>query len=72
MSKNDLILLVSQLDIDDSVKSEMLESISNGQTETAIRALKKYRSTVLDRLHSGQDKLYQIDFVLQKAREEKL
>lgn len=72
MSKNDLTLLVSQLDIDDSVKSEMLESIRSGQTETAMRILKKYRSTVLDRLHSGQDKLYQIDFVLQKAREEKL
>lgn len=70
MNKKDLDLLVSELDIDDGIKSEMLDSIRKGQLGTAMQALRKYRSTVLAGLHSDQDRLYQIDFVLQKAEEE--
>lgn len=70
MRKKDLASLVSELDIDDGVKNTAVAAIRSGQAESALRMLEKYRRTILTDLHSGQEKLYQIDFVLQKARQE--
>lgn len=64
----ELIKCVSELDIDEKAKRSILDSIQKGQQEKGIRLLRQYRGEILNDLHSDQNKLYQIDYVLQKAK----
>lgn len=63
----ELVKCVSELDIDEETKRSVLESIRKGQATKGIRILRQYRGEILNDLHSDQNRLYQIDFVLQKA-----
>lgn len=64
----ELIKCVSELDIDREIKCSVIESIRKGQPTTGIRLLRQYRGEILNDLHSDQNRLYQIDYVLQKAK----
>ena len=64
----ELIKCVSELDIDKEIKCSVIESIRKGQTTKGIRMLRQYRGEILNDLHSDQNRLYQIDYVLQKAK----
>lgn len=61
---------VSELNMDEEAKLAILDSIQKGQLLKGVRILQQYRGEILSELHSDQDKLYQIDFALQKAKEE--
>lgn len=64
----ELIKCVSELDIDEEIKCSVIESIRKGQPTRGIQLLRQYRGEILNDLHSDQNKLYQIDYVLQKAK----
>lgn len=64
----ELIKCVSELDIDEETKCSTVEFIRKGQQTRGIQLLRQYRGEILSNLHSDQNKLYQIDFVLQKAK----
>lgn len=64
----ELIKCVSELDIDEEIKCSVIESIRKGQATRGIRLLRQYRGEILNDLHSDQNRLYQIDYVLQKAK----
>lgn len=64
----ELIKCVSELDIDREIKCSVIESIRKGQSTMGIRLLRQYRGEILNDLHSDQNRLYQIDYVLQKAK----
>lgn len=64
----ELIKFVSELDIDEEIKCSVIESVRKGQTTRGIRLLRQYRGEILNDLHSDQNRLYQIDYVLQKAK----
>lgn len=64
----ELIKCVSELDIDEEIKCSVIESIQKGQPTRGIRLLTQYRGEILNDLHSEQNRLYQIDYVLQKAK----
>lgn len=63
-----LIKSVSELDIDEETKVSILESIRKGQPAMGIRLLKHYRKEILSNLHNDQNRLYQIDYVLQQTK----
>mgnify|MGYP000756440711 CR=1 FL=1 len=66
--KEELIKCVSELDIDEETKGSILDSIRKGKSAMGIRLLRQYRGEILNDLHSDQNRLYQIDYVLQKAK----
>ena len=43
-----------------------LENYTSGKNETAAKILRRYRSSVLNDIHAGQDRLYLIDFILKR------
>ena len=63
---DELLKYVTELNIDQKTKAAIFDAIQTGQRAKSIRLLKKYRGEILHDIHSDQDKLYQIDFVLQK------
>lgn len=64
----ELVKCVLELDIDETTKLSVLDFIRKGQLSKGILLLRQCRGEILDYIHSNQDKLYQIDFVLQKAK----
>lgn len=65
---DEFIKNVSALDIGADAKSAILEAARSGSISKAVRLLRRCRSEVLNDLHGEQERLYQIDFVLDKAR----
>lgn len=65
---DELLNYVVELNIEEKTKAAILDAIQDDQRAKGIRLLKKYRSEILSDIHSNQDKLYQIDFILQKAK----
>ncbi len=65
---DELLKYVVELNIEEKTKAAILDAIQGGQRTKGIQLLKKYRSEILNDIHSDQDKLYQIDFILQKAK----
>lgn len=64
----ELIKCVSELDIDEQIKRSILDSIQKGCLTTGTRLLRQYRGEILNDLHCNQNRLYQIDYVLQKVK----
>lgn len=64
----ELIKCVLELDIDETTKNSVLDFIRKGQSSKGILLLRQYRGKVLGYIHNSQDKLYQIDYVLQKIK----
>ena len=65
---DELFKYVVELNVEEKTKAAILDAIQSGQRAKGIQLLKKYRSEILNDIHSDQDKLYQIDFILQKAK----
>ena len=65
---DELLKYVVELNVEEKTKAAILDAIQAGQSAKGIQLLKKYRSEILNDIHSDQDKLYQIDFILQKAK----
>lgn len=68
MQADELLKYITELNIDKKAKATIIDAIQAGQRTKGIQLLKKYRSEILNDIHSDQDKLYQIDFILQKVR----
>lgn len=68
LKTDELLKCVSELDIDETTKNSVLSFIGSEQPLKGLRLLQQYRGEILKELHSEQNRLYQIDFVLQKAR----
>ena len=72
ISENEeLVKCVLELDIDETAKLSVLDFIHKGQLSKAILLLQQYRREILNHIHNNQDNLYQIDFVLQKVKEQR-
>ena len=65
---DNLLKYIAELDIDEMIRESILAYIRAGQDEKGIKLLKQYRSEVLTENHATQNRLYQIDFVLQKIK----
>lgn len=65
---DELMKCISELDIDEEAKRSVLDFIQTGHLAKGIGLLRQYRGEILNDLHNNQNKLYEIDFALQKAR----
>ena len=65
---DELLKYVVELNINEKIKIAILDAIQSGQHAKGIGLLKQYRGEILHDIHSDQDKLYQIDFILQKVK----
>lgn len=65
---DNLLRCVLELDIDENIKKSILHCVEQQQTSKGIRLLKQCRGEILNNLHGEQNRLYQIDFVLQKMK----
>lgn len=69
LENKELVKCIWELGIDETIKRPVLDFIQKGQLSKGILLLQQYRGEVLSRIHNNQDTLYQIDFVLKKAKE---
>ncbi len=59
-----MICTLRDLEMEQDMIDKFLDNMRSGRCDSGKRILRSYRSKLLSDVHSGQDKLYRIDFLI--------
>ena len=62
--EQELLCILKNLEMEQDMIDKFLDNIRSGRCDNGKKILKSYRSKLLTDVHLGQDKLYQIDFLI--------